>query len=207
MKLENISFIESEEALRALHHPQLSRARDKVLTKLDKHCRQIIGLSPFCIISTQGKNGADVSPRGDPPGSVAIVDDHTLLLADRVGNNRMDCMVNLMSNPMIGMLFIVPGMNETLRINGTARVTDDVRLLEQLAVKGRVPKVGILVNINEAFLHCAKALVRSRLWDKDVQIDRDIIPSFPDILNDHVEGLTTEENERQSKIMKERGLY
>lgn len=207
MSLKNPSFIESEEALRGLHHDQLSRARDKVLSTLDKHCRQIIGLSPFCIISTQGKNGADVSPRGDPPGSVVIVDDRTLLLADRVGNNRMDSMVNLMSNPLIGMLFIVPGMNETLRINGTARVTDDPGLLQQLAVKGSVPKVGILVSVNEAFLHCAKALVRSRLWDKDAQIDRNIIPSFPDILQDHVEGLTTSENERQSKIMSDRGLY
>ena len=122
---DDTSFITDEAALRALHHAPMSRATDKVLRALDAHCRRIVELSPFCVIATQGPRGADVSPRGDPPGFVRIIDDATLLLPDRVGNNRLDGMTNLIANPRIGMLFFVPGMNETLRINGTARITDD----------------------------------------------------------------------------------
>ena len=103
------SLITDEAALRSLHPKPMSRATDKVLPALDRHCRQIIGLSPFCVIASQGPGGADVSPRGDPPGFVQILDDRTLLLPDRVGNNRLDHMVNLLANPRIGILFLVPG--------------------------------------------------------------------------------------------------
>jgi uncharacterized protein len=204
---DDTSFITDEAALRALHHSPMSRATDKVLRTLDEHCRRIVELSPFCVIATQGPNGADVSPRGDPPGFVRILDESTLLLPDRVGNNRLDGMTNLLANPRIGMLFFVPGMNETLRINGTARITDDARLLGQCAVNGRAPKIGLLIAVEEAFLHCAKALVRSRLWDPSRHVDRATLPSYADMLLDHVGGLTPEENERQSKVMAERGLY
>lgn len=201
------SFIEDEARLRALHHRPMSRATDKVLTALDRHCRAILAVSPFCVISTQGPGGADVSPRGDPPGFVRVLDDRTLLLPDRVGNNRLDGMANLLANPRIGMLFLVPGMNETLRINGTARITDDAALLAPSAMQGRPPKVGLLIAVEEAFVHCAKALVRSDLWNPAAQIDRATLPSYPAMLRDHVEGLTDAENERQSQIMTERGLY
>ncbi len=201
------SFLTDEAALRALHPVALSRATDKVLPALDRHCRNIIARSPFCVIATQGPDGADVSPRGDPPGFVRVLDDRTLLLPDRIGNNRLDGMSNLLGNPRIGMLFLVPGMNETLRINGTARITDDARLLEDCAFDGRVPKVGLVVAVEEAFLHCGKALVRSSLWDPAVQIDRSMLPSYPQMLLDHVRGLTAEENARQSQIMADRGLY
>jgi len=116
-------------------------------------------------------------------------------------------MTNLLVNPRIGMLFLVPGMNETLRINGTARITDDARLLASSAVRDRAPKVGLVVAVEEAFLHCAKALVRSALWDGSRHVDRSILPSYAEMLLEHVKGLTPEENERQSKIMAERGLY
>ena len=201
------SFITDEAALRALHHAPMSRATDKVLPALDAHCRRIVELSPFCVIATQGPRGADVSPRGDPPGFVRVLNDATLLLPDRVGNNRLDGMTNLIANPRIGMLFFVPGMNETLRINGSARITDDARLLAPSAVKGRPPKVGLVIAVEEAFLHCAKALVRSALWDPSWHIDRTSLPSYADMLLDHVGGLTSEENERQTKVMAERGLY
>lgn len=200
-------FIEDLAALRALHHQPMSRATDKVLRSLDTHCRQIVALSPFCLIATQGHGGADVSPRGDPAGFVRLLDDTTLLLPDRVGNNRLDAMTNLLSNPRIGLLFLVPGMNETLRINGTARITDDPRLLAPCAVDGRPPKVGIVVAVEEAFLHCAKALVRSGLWDASRHIDRERLPSYAEMLLDQVRGLTIAENDRQGKIMAERGLY
>lgn len=204
---DDTSFITDEAALRALHHAPMSRATDKVLRALDRHCRKVIALSPFCVIATQGPKGADVSPRGDPPGFVQVLDDRTLLLPDRVGNNRLDAMTNLILNPRIGMLFLVPGMNETLRINGTARITNDARLLAPCVVERRPPKVGLVVAVEEAFLHCGKALVRSRLWDASQQIDRASMPSYAEMLLAHVSGLSAEENERQSQVMAERGLY
>ena len=206
-KFDNISSIKSEEDLRALHPAPMSRATDKVLKYLDQHCRTILELSPFCVLASQGPNGADVSPRGDPPGFIRPLDDQTILLPDRVGNNRLDAFVNILSNPQVGLLVIVPGMGETLRINGKALITDDARLLEQSAVDGRAPKVGLVIKIEEAFLHCPKAFVRSQLWNPDRHIDRKILPTYPKMLLDHVNGLTEEENDRQSKIMDERGLY
>jgi PPOX class probable FMN-dependent enzyme len=204
---DDTSYITDEASLRAMHHAPMSRATDKVLRALDTHCRRVIALSPFCVIATQGPGGADVSPRGDPPGFVRILDDRTLLLPDRVGNNRLDGYANLLANPCIGMLFLAPGMNETLRVNGTARITDDTRLLQPSAVNGRPPKVGLVISIEEAFLHCGKALVRSKLWDPTQQIDRASLPSYAEMLLDHVRGLTRDENERQSQVMAERGLY
>ena len=204
---DDASFITDEVSLRALHHQPMSRATDKVLRALDQHCRRIIALSPFCLVATQGPNGADISPRGDPAGFVRALDERTLLLPDRVGNNRLDAMTNLLANPRIGLLFLVPGMNETLRINGTARITDDARLLAPSAVNNRAPKIGLVVAVEEAFLHCAKALVRSALWDETRHIDRASLPSFAEMLLDHVGGLTREENARQTQVMAERGLY
>jgi PPOX class probable FMN-dependent enzyme len=204
---DDTRFITDEASLRGLHHAPMSRATDKVLQALDAHCRRIMSLSPFCVVATQGPNGADISPRGDPPGFVREIDERTLLLPDRVGNNRLDAMTNLLADPRIGLLFLVPGMNETLRINGTARITDDARLLAPSAVDGRAPKVGLVIAIEEVFLHCAKALVRSALWDASRHIDRKILPTYAEMLLDHVNGLTAEENERQSRVMAERGLY
>jgi uncharacterized protein len=204
---DDTRFITDEASLRALHPQPMLRATGKVLQGLDMYCRRIISLSPFCVIATQGPNGADVSPRGDSPGFVRVLDNLTLLLPDRVGNNRLDTMTNLLINPRVGLLFLVPGMNETLRINGTARITDDARLLAASAVNNRTPKVGIVITVAEALLHCGKALVRSALWDGSRHIDRSILPSYAQMLLAHVQGLSQEENERQSQIMTERGLY
>ena len=207
MNPDDLSYITSEDDLRALHHAPMSRATDKVLDHLDTHCRAVIERSPFCVIATQGDGGADVSPRGDPPGFVKILDGRTLLLPDRVGNNRLDAMCNLLANPRIGMLFLVPGMGETLRINGTARITDDAAVLEPCVMQGRAPKIGLVVRVEEAFLHCAKALSRSKLWDASQHIDRATLPSYAEMLLDHVNGLTEAENARQSDVMAKRGLY
>jgi PPOX class probable FMN-dependent enzyme len=204
---DDTSFIIDETSLRRLHHPPMSRATDKVLRGLDQYCRRIISLSPFCIVATQGPNGADISPRGDPAGFVRVLDELTLLIPDRVGNNRIDSITNLLVNPRVGVLFLVPGMNETLRINGTARITDDARLLAPSAVNNRPPKIGLVVAIQEALLHCPKALNRSALWDASRHIDRAILPTYAQMLLEHVKGLTQEENERQTQVMAERGLY
>ena len=182
-------------------------ARVKEIDHVNADYRAFIERAPFFALATSGPDGLDCSPRGDPAGFVRVLDDRTLLVPDRVGNNRLDSMTNLLVNPRIGMLFLVPGMNETLRINGTARITDDARVLAPSAVNDRAPKVGLIVTVEEAFLHCAKALTRSALWDASRHVDRSILPSYAQMLLEHVKGLTHEENERQSKIMTERGLY
>ncbi|MEZ5856306.1 MAG: pyridoxamine 5'-phosphate oxidase family protein [Hyphomicrobiaceae bacterium] len=207
MDLDKANYISDETQLRALHHADEQGHRNKVLDHVDGRTKRFLELSPFCVIGTQGPGGADVTPRGDPPGWVRVLDDRTLLMPDRVGNNRLDAMSNLLTNPRIGLLFLVPGFGETLRINGTARITDDARLLEPCAIAGRAPKVGLVVKIEEAFLHCPKALIRSDLWDPARHNDRGQLPSYAEMLLDHVAGLTGEENERQSQIMAERGLY
>ncbi len=204
---EDVSLITEETYLRSLHPAMMSRAKDKELSKLDEHCRNIISRAPFCVIGTQGPDGGDVSPRGDPPGFVKVLDDEHVLVPDRIGNNRFDTMKNLLVNKQIAILFFIPGMEETLRIRGLGSITDDARLLEGMEVRGQPPKIGILIQVQNAFLHCPKAFIRSKLWHPESQIDRSELPSFTDMLMDHVAGLTPEENERQGKVMAKRGLY
>jgi PPOX class probable FMN-dependent enzyme len=184
-----ISYVAAMDAVRDRHPKAMTRATGKVLRRLDKHCRAILQRSTFCVIGTQGPDGADVSPRGDPAGFVRVLGDRHLLLPDRIGNNRFDSYGNVFANPQVGLLFLVPGMAEILRINGFARVTDDAALLAASAVQGRAPKVGLLM-IREAYLHCAKAINRAALWDPSKHIDRSELPSYGDMLVDHVEGLT-----------------
>ena len=205
---EKISYVTSIDDVRSRHPVAMSRATGKVLTTLDKHCRAILERSTFCLVGTQGPNGGgDVSPRGDPAGFVRVLDDRHILLPDRVGNNRFDSMANLFVNPAIAMLFLVPGMSETLRVNGLGRVTDDAELLAASAVQNRAPKIGILIEVREAFIHCAKSLNRAGLWDPARHIDRSDLPSYGDMLADHVAGLTKEESERQGAEMARRGMY
>jgi PPOX class probable FMN-dependent enzyme len=193
--------------VKARHPTAMSRATDKVLSRLDKHCRAMIARATFVVVGTHGSNGADVSPRGDPPGFVRVLDDNHLLLPDRIGNNRFDSMENIFETGYIGMLFLVPGMAEVLRVNGRARVTDDVTLLADSAVQGRAPKVGVLIEVREAYLHCAKAINRSGLWDPAKHINRDELPSYGAMLVDHCAGLSQEESDRQGAEMARRGMY
>jgi uncharacterized protein len=202
-----ISYLTSIAEVRARHPAALSRATGKVLSRLDKHCRAMIARSTFVVVGTTGSNGADVSPRGDPAGFVRVLDDRHLLLPDRIGNNRFDSMENIFETGQIGMLFLVPGMAEVLRVNGSARVTDDAGLLADSAVKGRAPQVGVLVEVAEAYLHCAKAINRAALWDPSRHIDRNALPSYGAMLVDHCEGLSQEESDRQGAEMARRGMY
>ena len=125
----DVSIISDEADLRQRYPQPMSRASEKVLDHLDRHCRAILAVSPFCVLSSQGHDGADISPRGDPPGFLRALDDRHLLLPDRIGNNRLDNFANILGNPEVGLFVLVPGMGETLRINGRARLTDDARLL------------------------------------------------------------------------------
>ena len=176
-------MIGTEEELRRKFGEVSHLASAKSRPALDRYSRQFIGLSPFLVISTADANGrADLSPRGDPPGFVAVIDDHTILIPDRPGNNRLDTMANIMANPNVGLLFFVPGFEDTLRLNGTARITDDAALLGPCEVNGKRPVVGILITIDEVFLHCAKALKRSKLWDPDSRQDRGQMPTIARII-------------------------
>jgi len=183
-------------------------AARKTLSKLDQHCRNFIAASPFLVLGTASAEGpADVSPRGDGPGFVAILDETTLLIPDRPGNRRVDSMSNIVSNPQIALIFFVPGMNETLRVNGTATITTDEQLLQPLAVRGKPPVAGILVNVEQAFLHCAKALVRSKLWAAESQIQRHTFPSLGTMLADQIAGVEATQADRDIEESLQNRLY
>lgn len=182
--------IRSEDGLRAIYGTPGNLAAGKQLDRLDVHARRFVALSPFLVISSQGPDGlGDVSPKGDAPGFVQVLDDRTLLIPDRPGNNRLDTLSNLMTNDGVGLLFLIPGVCETLRVNGRARVVTDAELLEPTAVRGRLPATGILVAVAEVYLHCAKALVRSKLWEDDHKIERRTLPSLGQMLADQIAGL------------------
>lgn len=170
-------------ALRDLYPQAQGLAVAKTRPALDKHARAFIARSPFLCIGTADASGhADVSPRGDPAGFVQVLDDHTILIPDRPGNNRLDTMENIVANPNVGLLFFIPGLEETLRINGKARIIDDAAKLAPAEVNRKAPKAGIEVRIEEVFLHCAKALKRSRLWDSSQHSDRREFPSIARII-------------------------
>lgn len=171
--------VDDEGGLRDLFGPAMDLAVRKSLTALDRHCRDFIARSPFLCIGTSGKSGrADVSPRGDPPGFVQVLDERTLIIPDRPGNNRLDTMSNILENPAVGLLFLIPGFDDTLRINGKATIVRDEALLAGAEVNGKRPVVAIRVDVEEAFLHCAKALKRARLWDPASRVDRRVMPTL-----------------------------
>jgi PPOX class probable FMN-dependent enzyme len=173
----------NENAVREVIGTPMELAVKKAIPKLDKYSRELIERSPFLTLGTANANGkADVSPRGDAPGFVLILDDNTLFIPERPGNNRVDSLTNITENPNVGLLFMVPGFDETLRVNGRATVVKDGRLLERCAVRERVPKLGILVAVEEAYLHCAKAFRRSKLWDPESRQDRSEMPSIGKII-------------------------
>ncbi|WP_454914710.1 pyridoxamine 5'-phosphate oxidase family protein [Xanthobacter sediminis] len=178
--------IETEAELRRLYGEPAGRTRDKVLSRLDPHCRRFIALSPFVLIATADATGAaDVSPRGDAPGFV-LAEETRLILPDRPGNNRLDSLSNILARGRVGLLFLIPGVDETLRVNGRAAIRDDADLRARLAVNGRLPRTVIAVEVEEAFLHCAKALMRSRLWRSEAQVPRTALPTMGEMLRDQI---------------------
>jgi PPOX class probable FMN-dependent enzyme len=177
--------IESEQELRALHAPPSDLVKKKCVDRLDRHCRDFIALSPFLVLGTANAEGkADVSPRGDPPGFVKVLDDRTLLIPDRPGNNLLDSLSNILANPEVGLLFVIPGFDETLRVNGRADVVRDPAFLTPLGVDGKTPKVAIRVAVREAYLHCAKSFRRARMWDPAARVPRSTLPSLGKMVMD-----------------------
>lgn len=191
-------LITDEAALRALYPPTHELAARKSLPALDPHAREFIRRSPFLTIGTQSSDGrADVSPRGDPPGFVRVLDDRTLAIPDRPGNNRLDTQANILANPRVGLLFLIPGFDDTLRVNGTARLSTDPGLLQSMAVNDRLPLMAIVVRVEEVFLHCAKAFRRSRLWDPEARQDRKEMPSLLKMILDQTTGAPTDPADQQ----------
>lgn len=186
----NPDFLITDEAsLRDAYPPTHDLAAKKSLPYIDPHVRGFIARSPFVCISTQNAEGrADVSPRGDPAGFVQVLDDRTLMIPDRPGNNRLDTLANITSNPAVGLLFLIPGYDETMRVNGTAQLTRDPALLAQMAVNDRTPTLAIVVTVEEVFIHCAKAFRRAKLWDPTARQDRSEMPSLMKIILDQTSG-------------------
>lgn len=180
-------YIDSEEKLRELYGFPKGRAKDKQLPKLEKHSLKFISLSPFVLVSTYSQEGkVDCSPRGGQPGFVEPIGNDFLLIPDSKGNNRLDSFVNILETGMIGCLFVIPGVDETLRINGEAKISILPDHLNRFKSWNSPPKSCIEIKIEEVFLHCAKAFMRSRLWDSDSQIDRSALPTMGRMINDQL---------------------
>jgi uncharacterized protein len=159
----------------------------KDIGRIDVHMKRFIETSPFCCLATADETGKqDVTPRGDPPGSFKVLDERTVAIADRPGNNRLDSLRNILVNPNVGLLFMIPGMNETTRVNGAARLSTDPELLASMAVQGKTPRSAIVVEVREAYMHCPKAFMRSKLWEPAAQIDRSMFPSLACMIGDQV---------------------
>jgi hypothetical protein len=200
-------LITTEAELRARFAAPGRLATLKQLDRLDHNCRRFIALSPFlCLASARPDGLADNSPRGDAPGFVQVVDERTLLIPDRPGNNRLDSMTNILHNPNVGLLFFIPGVTETLRVNGRARLTGSPELLARCEVRGRAPKAAIVVEVVEAFLHCSKALIRSRLWEQGAKVDRKALPSLGRMIAEAVDRRTAQETVAEYERIIERNI-
>jgi PPOX class probable FMN-dependent enzyme len=202
--------ITSEKELREVVGTPSARAAQKERSVIDEHCRAFIERSPFLLMATSAPDGScDVSPKGDVPGFVLVLDDRHLVIPDRPGNKRLDGMMNLIANPHVGLLFLVPGREETLRVNGQAWITRDPGLLQRSVVRGKTPVLAIGVEVEQCFLHCAKAFRRSQLWQHDQWPAADILPSMACVLFDQIrpEGVTLQDYERDIEEGYARRLY
>ncbi len=199
--------IRTKEELRDHFGEPVLRTVERQLDKLDGHCRHFIELSPFLVLSSAGPGGADASPKGDPPGFVKVIDDETLLIPDRLGNRRVDSMMNIVDSPGVGIIFFVPGVEETLRVNGEAEITTDPALLAPLSMKGKCPEAGLLIRVREAYFHCGKSIIRSKLWDPETRIERSAFPTLGRIVADQVPGRNVEEEDATTERVNRENLY
>jgi PPOX class probable FMN-dependent enzyme len=182
----------------------------KILDHLVAETLPFIEASPFVCVGTAGvEGGLDVSPRGDPAGFVRVLDERTLLLPERPGNRIADTLVNLLSDDRIALLFLIPGIGDTFRVNGRAVITDDAELLADCAVGGRAPRLGLVVSVEEAYLQCPKAMIRSKLWDSSSHVERSSLPSLGEVLAASSPSLDAVEydRERAGRYARGDGLY
>lgn len=193
-------FISSLPALRALYPEPTERARRKEITALDVHCRRFIELSPFVLLATSdAHHQLDASPRGGSPGFVKITETGDLLIPDAPGNNRLDSLENIVTTGSVGLLFLIPGVDETLRVNGDAVLSHDPQDIASCTDERRAPTLVIRVVVRAAYVHCAKALMRSQLWSASSQIDRRTLPTIGEMLNDQT-GITTPPETREAMV-------
>jgi len=189
-------MIDSLQALRALYPKPGPRALGKQLNALDRHCARFIELSPFVVLAT-GHDAMDASPRGGSPGFVRQPDAHTLLIPDAPGNQRLDSLSNIVVHGRVGLLFMIPGVDETLRVNGRALLTQDASRLQAFAGDARAPRLVIEVRVQEAYLHCAKALMRSKLWHDSARVERSALPTMGRMINDQMGSDAAAESQEQ----------
>jgi uncharacterized protein len=205
-----LTTIRDEEELRRLLGEPSDLVRAKVGDRLNELTRQFVDRSPFVLLATSAPDGTcDVSPRGDPPGFVRVLDEQTLLLPERPGNRLADSLRNILANPRVGLLFVVPGVGDTLRVNGRATLVTDDELLAPSAVDGKVPKLGILVDADEVFTHCSKAFLRSQLWDPERYVERSELPSSGEIHRRRDPSFDAEsyDAERAKRYARREGFY
>ena len=197
--------ITNEAQLRELYGWPKGRAKTKVLDQLEKHSIHFINKSPFFVLSTYDKNGkVDASPKGGVPGFVHVLDTNTILIPDTKGNNRVDGLVNIVETGGVGCLFLIPGIDETLRINGTAIITTDQAYLSLFADMQNKPKTCLKINVEEVFLHCAKAFMRSKLWSEDYKQSRPGFPTIGKMLNEQI-GLDRKEELQEEMVERYKG--
>jgi PPOX class probable FMN-dependent enzyme len=178
--------VTSEAELRAIMGEVMEISANKVVSSLDDYCRRFIAASPFVLIATSnGAGEMDISPKGDPAGFVRVLDDKTLAIPDRSGNRRLDTFTNVLENPRVGLIFIVPGTRETLRVSGTAEIVRDEELRTSMAVNARVPQLALVVSVERALFHCSKCMIRSHLWEPETWLDRRSLPSLAEIMMAH----------------------
>lgn len=200
--------IDSLEQLRGLYKAANPRALQKQLTTLDKHCEDYIALSRFVVISTAGSSGQlDASPRGGAPGFVKTPDSHTVLIPDWPGNNRLDTLSNIVETGRAGLIFLLNGVAETLRINGPAQLRIDAESLAHCEIDGKLPKLVIAVHVDEAYLHCAKSIMRSKLWTDEARVERSKLPSMGQMLKDQIGLQNTAESQNEMEARYADQLY
>lgn len=181
------SEITTPEQLRAIYEAPAERSVRKELDHIDAHCARFIALSPFAVLASANASGScDASPKGGPPGFVRVLDDHRLLIPDATGNRRLDSLQNMLENARVGVLFLIPGMGETLRVNGRVSLSADPALLADAQTGGKPAKLALIVSVEQAYLHCAKCIIRSGLWRTETWPDADELPSAAAILSDHI---------------------
>ncbi|HBL66640.1 MAG TPA: flavin-nucleotide-binding protein [Achromobacter sp.] len=188
MHIDPAHLVTDAAALQALYGAPGEASLKKEVDHVHPHYRAFIEAAPFAMLATSGPDGLDASPRGDPAGFVVVEDEKTLLLPDRRGNNRVDSLLNVLADPRVALLFLVPGVGETLRVNGTARVSVDPALLERFAMDGKQPRSVLIVDVQTVYFQCSRALLRSRLWDPATQVPRSALPSTGRILSDLTAG-------------------
>jgi PPOX class probable FMN-dependent enzyme len=209
--MREIRSIQSEEQLRDIIGGEATDiVRAKLADRLNDLTSQFIARSPFvCVATASPTGGIDVSPRGDPPGFVRVLDHHTLLLPERPGNRLADTLTNLLADSRIALLFLVPGIGDTFRVNGRATLTDDRELLAASAVEGKAPRLGLLVAIEEAYTQCSKAVLRSDLWNPERHVDRSELPTGGEILRSLTDEVDAEEYDRAraERYARREGFY